>query len=276
MGCGGRGMQVRVSAYRRIDASAVGDDGQTGDSATRVERRNAWRSAASRCRRPLFLVPRVSRRRCLKWRLTFAQSEYGRVCCAGVTLEGRAGGSRVRVDIGSAAREDGREYAAERMRPSSCRLGLPNRCRRRPTRPLERQEEWQELGMGFGRGVSVDSVAARGSPHRTKRRAHGGHRCTHAIRTTPMLRVSIQTPARLSALRREAGSSATNHRPALHLTDPHIRIPSSPSPIPQPRPAPSPPPHAHTSLSFNRASTTRTAPPRRRASPTRSATASRA
>ena len=41
MGCGGRGMQVRVSAYRRIDASAVGDDGQTGDGATRVERRNA-------------------------------------------------------------------------------------------------------------------------------------------------------------------------------------------------------------------------------------------
>ena len=30
-----------ASAYRRIDASAVGDDGQTGDGATRVERRNA-------------------------------------------------------------------------------------------------------------------------------------------------------------------------------------------------------------------------------------------
>jgi hypothetical protein len=40
-GCGIVACRFDASAYRRIDASAVGDDGQTGDGATRVERRNA-------------------------------------------------------------------------------------------------------------------------------------------------------------------------------------------------------------------------------------------
>ena len=172
-------MQVRVSAYRRIDASAVGDDAQTGDGATRVERRNAWRSAASRCRRPLFLVPRVSRRRCLKWRLTFAQSEYGRVCCC----------------WGYSRGPSGRKSCSGRYRKCSER-GWPRVCGREdaaivvPPRAAEPQPPTSDTATGTPRGMAG---ARHGLRQRRRCRFRGGTGVSPPNETTCPWRTSLYT-----------------------------------------------------------------------------------